>query len=374
MLQSEFCNVELDRIRYSLVWEDGRSLAAALNVGPADHVLVVTSAGCNVLNALLLHPRRVTATDLNPAQSRLLRLKRHLIRYHDHHALRGLLGLDGPAGVAATWRQLAPALPPGLRAAWAPFFAAHPGGILTAGKLESYVTGFYPTLPPATRAALRRLVQCESVAEQAAFFAAHLHGPAFEQQFTTYFDAANLSQGRDPRLFRYAGEAGGATFYHRLGRAVATQLLRDNFFFRFFFFGPTDLPEAILPPCYQRRHFATLRQSLPRLTIRTGEAVDFLLSPAGADVTKASLSNIFEYVSPEEFRRCCGQLFARAAPLRLVFWNLLQNQGAEAAGLPLVPEAAGPASPDACFYFRNLRVLDSGRQPVLAPAQHAYHA
>ncbi|GAA3933210.1 DUF3419 family protein [Hymenobacter algoricola] len=370
-MQSEFYNVELDRIRYSLVWEDSRTLYDTLDITPADHVLVITSAGCNVLNTLLRGPRHVTATDLNPAQNQLLRFKRHLILYHDHQVLRGLLGFDGPAGVAAAWRHLAPRLPLRLRDYWTPFFVAHPSGILTSGKLESYITGFLPTLDPATQASLRRLVQCASVAEQRAFFADYLHGTRFQAQFIAYFDEANLSKGRDPRLFRYATETGGQAFYQRLCQAVGSQLLRDNFFFRFFFFGPTNLPEAILPPCYQQRHFAALRQQLPHLTIRTGEAAGYLLTPEGADITKASLSNIFEYVSPEEFGRVGRALFAhRARPLRLVFWNLLQDQGADPADeLPLLPEATAALSRQpACFYFRNVRVLDSCRHLIALPA------
>ena len=55
-MHSEFYNVALDRIRYSLVWEDSTTLYAGLNIRPGDTVLVITSAGCNALNALLLGP------------------------------------------------------------------------------------------------------------------------------------------------------------------------------------------------------------------------------------------------------------------------------------------------------------------------------
>ena len=89
-MNSEFANLVLDQVRYSLVWEDSRTLHAALAIGPADHVLVVTSAGCNVLNALLAGPRQVTAIDLNPVQNALLQLKCHLIAHHEPEALRAL--------------------------------------------------------------------------------------------------------------------------------------------------------------------------------------------------------------------------------------------------------------------------------------------
>ena len=367
-MNSEFANLALDQVRYSLVWEDSRTLHAALAIGPADHVLVVTSAGCNVLNALLAGPRQVTAIDLNPVQNALLQLKCHLIAHHEPEVLRALMGFDGPAPVAPAWQQAAATLPVEQRAFWEPFFAAHPAGLLPAGRLEGYVTAFLPTLPVAMQAKLRQLLAFDSVMAQRNFFATELDGPAFRTAFVAYFDAANLSKGRDPALFRYAPESGGATFYARLRQLIATKLLRDNFFFRFFFFGPQGLPETLLPPCYQRRNHARLRRLLPRLRITTGEAVAYLSTAAGRTVTKASLSNIFEYASPAEFARVCAGLQASAGqPLRLLYWNLLQDQYHPAGPAGEAMSAAAQARlahEDGCFFFRNVRVLNA--RPALA--------
>ena len=360
-MQSEFNNVALDRIRYSLVWEAASTLAAALDVQPTDNVLVVSSAGCNVLNTLLLGPRHVTAIDLNPVQNQLLRFKCYLIRHHAPAVLRTLLGLDGRAAVQATWQALEPGLPADLRAYWASFFENNPAGLLTAGRLESYVTGFLATLPAALQYHLRQLLHQESVAAQYQYFLAHLHGTAFQQQFLTYFNDANLSYGRDPQLFRYATQTGAEAFYTRLDHQLATELVRDNFFFRFFFFGPENLPEAVLPPCYQQQNFWQLRARLGRLTLTTGEATEYLLSEAGRRITKASLSNVFEYVSALEFERVTEALFANGQSLRVVFWNLLQTQAA--SGTSTVPLAADLSErvferPGGCFYFHSARVLD----------------
>lgn len=371
-MQSEFARIPLDRLRYGLVWEDHATLYQALDLGPDDHALIITSAGCNALNALLAGPRQVTAIDLNSLQNRLLALKAHAIAHHPPAVLRGLLGLDGPAAVAAATTALQATLHPAEYAAWSAYLARHPRGLLLAGQLESYVTGFVPSLPAVWQARLRDLLTCGSVAEQWAYFRQELDQPAFQTLFVAYFDAANLSQGRDPRLFRYATASGGAIFYKRLRRQLSQRLARDNFFFRFLFFGPENLPEALLPPCYQAAHQPQLRRSLARLRLVTGEASEFLLSAAGHDVTKASLSNIFEYVSPAEFGRVSRALAARPAPLRLVFWNLLQAQAPRCtAAVPLLPAAsAALGAQDACFYFGGVRVLAYAgcSAPVAAPA------
>jgi len=360
-MNSEFQNVALDQLRYSLVWEGSATLYRALDIQPDDYVLVITGAGCNVLNTLLQAPRQVTAIDLNPEQNRLLRLKCQVIEHHEYAVFRGLLGLDGPAPVAAAWAAVRPGLPAGEQVFWEAFFAQHPGGLLGAGRLEMYVNGFLGTLPPALQEQLRQLLNVDDVAQQQAYFQSVIEvaDSGFRQQFIEYFDAANLSKGRDPRLFRYAQESGGELFYQRLRRHLGRELLRDNFFSRFFFFGPVGLPEAILPPCYQSGNYAALRAQLPKLQIATGEATAYLLSDAGQDIAKASLSNIFEYVSESDFERVCWQLMQQRRRLRLVFWNLLQVQAAGgSASVPLLEELSRELSDaEACFYFDSVRVL-----------------
>jgi hypothetical protein len=117
---------------------------------------------------------------------------------------------------------------------------------------------------------------------------------------------------------------------------------------------------------------------LGKLTVVTEEAVSYLHTAAGRTVTKASLSNIFEYTSPEEFQQVSQSLFPSAdRPLRLVYWNLLQNQGELAsAWLPLNAALSEQLSAqDACFYFRNVRVLDSALAPInFASTSLAYPA
>ena len=43
-MQSEFYNVALDRVRYSLVWEDTDTLYNALDISSDDHLLIITDS------------------------------------------------------------------------------------------------------------------------------------------------------------------------------------------------------------------------------------------------------------------------------------------------------------------------------------------
>jgi len=60
---------------YNTCWEDPAVDRAALNLTPDDRLLVITSAGCNVLDYALTGPACIHAVDANPRQTALLELK-----------------------------------------------------------------------------------------------------------------------------------------------------------------------------------------------------------------------------------------------------------------------------------------------------------
>jgi len=358
-MRSEFSNVALDCIRYSLVWEDSQTLYDALDIHSNDRLLIITSAGCNVLNTLLKNPAAVTAIDLNPVQNKLLSLKKHIILHLDFTAYQSLLGFAGKNAVHDAKENLLDTLPADEKEFWSRYFNVHPEGLLTSGKLENYITQFCGTLHKSEQQKLQQLITCKDINEQYEFFMQHLHNSSFRESFIKYFDDGNLSQGRDSRLFKFAGETGGQAFYNRLMQQIRAILVSTNFYFRFFFFGPQDMPESILPPCYRKEYYNSLKQQLSKLQIITGEAIDYLLSAPGTLINKASLSNIFEYTSRHEFEHVCQALSKNPyCHLRIVFWNLLNVQGEDFSNCQgnVKTETIRP-SEQSCFYFKNVMLL-----------------
>lgn len=361
-MKTEFQHIPLNEVRYSLVWEGYRTVYRGLNVQGSDRVLAITSAGCNALNLLLQSPKEVVAIDLNPVQNELLQLKMDLIRYGTYDGFADLLGLRGPeaarAGVKTAFRYL----PAGAaRRLSALCDSADFSGLLNLGRLERYMHGFLPTLNPLAQNQLKRMAQLGSVGVQRQFFGPNAHDYGFRNAFVPYFDRPNLSKGRDIRLFTHAEDAGGATFYERLVRRAHQFSLKEDFYFRFLFFGPAFLPEHLLPAAYQRAHFPTLQARLHLLTLVEGEAISYLLSEEGQRIHKASLSNVFEYTSKDEFLDACHRLFADGRSLRVLYWNLLNGQGEgpdyENWRNPVLSELL--TRDETCFYFRNVQAYDS---------------
>lgn len=87
-----FNTVHRNNLVYNTCWEDPRLDRVALELGPEDNVLVITSAGCNALDYALTGPNHVYAVDMNPRQNALLELKTSAIKnleYEDFYKMFG---------------------------------------------------------------------------------------------------------------------------------------------------------------------------------------------------------------------------------------------------------------------------------------------
>jgi len=79
---------------YNTCWEDPAVDRQALALGPQDNLVVITSAGCNVLDYALQGPACIHAVDANPRQNALLELKLAAIRHLEFDDFFSLFG-DG---------------------------------------------------------------------------------------------------------------------------------------------------------------------------------------------------------------------------------------------------------------------------------------
>ncbi|MES9926502.1 MAG: DUF3419 family protein, partial [Candidatus Thiodiazotropha sp. 6PDIVS] len=79
--QKIFSSLYQRSLVYNTCWEDPAVDRDALRIGSDDRMLVITSAGCNVLDYALCAPSHIDAVDANPRQTALLELKLSTIRH-----------------------------------------------------------------------------------------------------------------------------------------------------------------------------------------------------------------------------------------------------------------------------------------------------
>jgi S-adenosylmethionine-diacylglycerol 3-amino-3-carboxypropyl transferase len=350
-------------LRYSRVWEDHLLLERGLAVGPDDELLLIASAGCNVLNLLLRAPRRIVAIDFNPVQTALVQLKLAGIRALEHDGLLELLGVTG-GDPMARYERVRPFMARESRDWWDANTALLSAGVEGAGRLDRFLARFQrehiARVHP--RAVMDRLFTLRTRAERRAFADAELFTPEFEASFRAYFARdAFEAQGRHPAQFRFVTESDvGGYFLGRL-RWVCTELpTRGNLYLERFLRGSTASARW-LPPYLAAANHARLRALASRVEVVTSDLESYLASTAARTLTKAGLSDIFEYMAPEHadavFAMLADTLPRRA---RIAYWNLLVPRESPLALRgrlqPLGRLARSLARQDRAWFYRAFHV------------------
>lgn len=273
---------------YNTCWEDPALDRVALDLGPDDRVLVITSAGCNALDYLLAGAGEVNAVDMNPIQNALLELKRAAIRGLDHASFFELFG----KGVAPRARQmygdvLRRQLSPSARAYW----DKHIYFFLGRGWRRSFyyrgTSGLAAKLVLINARILHRLgdaieglLEARTIDEQRSIYEERIQKRfwtpwlkwALSRSFTLTLLGVPWPQA-DQITSQYPG--GVSQFIRDSLEAVVCKLpFSNNYFWRVYFQGfytPDCCPEYL-----KAENFDRLRGLLPRLNIATGTVTDFL--------------------------------------------------------------------------------------------------
>jgi S-adenosylmethionine-diacylglycerol 3-amino-3-carboxypropyl transferase len=283
-----FKAVHARHLIYNTCWEDPALDRVALELGPDDRVMVITSAGCNALDYLLAGAGEVNAIDVNPIQNALLELK-----------CAGVLGLDYSAffelfgeGRSPQARQLyADALrrhlSPRARAYWDKhinFFAGkgwrksfyYRG---TSGLLAKLVLTNAHVLHR-LREAIQELLDATTVAQQRAIYENSIKRKIWtpwlrwflSRSFTLTLLGVPWPQ-RDQIVTQYRG--GVSQFIRDSLEAVVCELpFSNNYFWRVYFQG--FYTRDCCPEYLKEANFERLRAALPRLKIHTATVTDFL--------------------------------------------------------------------------------------------------
>ena len=127
--------------------------------------------------------------------------------------------------------------------------------------------------------------------------------------------------GRDPSFFAYVEGDVAARILERASYAGTELDPAENPYLQWIM---TGRHTSALPLALRAEHFATIRANLDRLEWRCQSVEDFLASREPHSVDRFNLSDIFEYMSEENYRQLLVRLADGAPPGgRLAYWNML---------------------------------------------------
>ena len=328
-----FDAVHRNNLVYNTCWEDPRLDREALRLGPADDVLVITSAGCNALDYALCGPNHVHAVDMNPRQNALLDLKIAGIRGLEFDDFFRMFGAGRLPGVRRVYEQkLRALLPEASRTFWDSSIAwfDHP-------RCSFYfrgTSGFFARMAKVytdrvlkVRPHLERVLEAESVAEQREVWDRHLRQSfsgllkfVLNRDTTMALLGVPLAQRRQIEA-TYSGDL--ARFVQDcVEGVVATLPMKDNYFWRVYMNGaytPTCCPEYLV-----EANVARLKAGLvDRVTTHT-DSVQGFLEKHGRPVSRFVLLDHMDWLRDRFFPLLESEWQAivnRAAPHARLIWR-----------------------------------------------------
>lgn len=318
---------------YNTCWEDPAVDRRALQLQPDDNMLVITSAGCNVLDYALTGVAHIDAVDANPRQTALLELKLAGIRGLDFEDFFALFGRGFHPRARDLYRDaLRPQLSEFARGFWDKqigWFASPVGSFYYHG-LSGVVARLFRTylrLRPALAGAIHDLLDSRNHAEQRSLYDERIRplmwskgmNWALSRQMTMTLLGVPYPQRREVQAQHDNGVAG---FIREAIEYVFCELpVRSNYFWSVYVRGhytAESCPEYLKP-----ENFLALRQGRAEvIQPHTCTVTEFLRDNA-TPVSKFVLLDHMDWMAsyyPEALVEEWQWILARATPgARLIF-------------------------------------------------------
>lgn len=317
-------HADFTQIRYAQCWEDADVLLVGLNIQPGDVCLSIASAGDNALAMLTKNPSRVIAVDLSRAQLACLELRVAAYRILSHPELLALVGSTESHCRGDLYARCRPLLSSSVQQFWdqRPHLIA--GGIGSAGKFEHYFHLFRQRVLPLihSRQKAHQLLAGGDRARRLDFYERRWNTLRWRLLFRIFFSRRLMGLlGRDPAFFKYVDGSVSDRILSRARHALTELNPADNPYLQWIMTGhhTTALPYALRP-----EHFETIRANLDKIEWHC-QPLEGLLEKLGKrSVHRFNLSDIFEYMSPDNYRLLLEKIATAGFPGgRLVYWNML---------------------------------------------------
>ena len=329
---------------YNTCWEDPAVDRKALGLRRHDRMLVITSAGCNVLDYALTGPARIHAVDANPRQSALLELKLAGIRRLEFDDFYAAFGRGQHPRFEAIYRDtLRHELSEFARGWWdrniAWFAQEGNGSFYYRGLSGAVARGFrgYLQLRPALRSGIHALLEARDLAEQRDIYdrmvKPQLWTPGLNwtlsRQFTMSLLGVPHPQRREVQRQHRDGVAG--FIREAIEYVFRTLPLQSNYFWTLYLRGRYSrdcCPEYLKP-----ENFAALKENAAQIVrVHTATVTDFLRSGMETEderISKFVLLDHMDWMSscrPEALGEEWQAILERASPgARIIFRSAHQR-------------------------------------------------
>ncbi|MNJ91930.1 hypothetical protein D3C87_95850 [compost metagenome] len=314
--------VSFELIRYANCWEDADVLLKGLNPEENKRFLSVASAGDNSFSLLVSNPELVVAVDVNQNQLFLVELKREAIRQLEYEEVLQFLGFRPCDNRKELYNRLREYLPVKTQFYWDRHLEQLLKGIIHEGKFERYFQFFADRILPwiHTKKRVTDLLAEKSIEDQETYFTKKWNNWRWKFLFKLFFSKKIMGKyGRDPEFLKQVDVHVGKTIYDKASVHLKSKSAQRNFILNYNLTGDFG---NLLPHYLEPHHYEKVKANLDKLHVFRGFAEDAIAEYGTFDYM--NLSNIFEYMTPEQFETVAKGLLNGLNPGgKLAYWNLM---------------------------------------------------
>jgi S-adenosylmethionine-diacylglycerol 3-amino-3-carboxypropyl transferase len=329
-----FTTVHGNNLVYNTCWEDPRLDRVALEFGPDDNVLVITSAGCNALDYALAGPNHVNAVDMNPRQNALLDLKMSAIRNLEFEDFFKMFGEGRHTGIKDIYEQkLRSSLPAWSQSFWdkkikwfdhrrKTFYDRGTSGTI-ARMIRTYTDNVIRVRPH-----LDSILNAQTLDEQKEIYEKHLKKKFWSglMKFTMNRDTTMSMLGvpkAQRRQIEMQYQGGLVKFIQDCMESVFVELpMKDNYFWRLYMNGAYT--RDCCPEYLKADNFEKLKSgAVDRVSTHTDSVQGFLEKHDGT-ISRYILLDHMDWLSDQFFPLLESEWQAivdRAAPNARLIWR-----------------------------------------------------
>jgi S-adenosylmethionine-diacylglycerol 3-amino-3-carboxypropyl transferase len=289
-------------ILYAQCWEDPEMDRIAFRTKPGDTVFSITSGGCNALAFLIDDPAKVICLDMNRYQNYLLSLKIGAFKTLGYKETLEFFGVRHSIRRWELYERIKPVLSEEVQAYWSNKKADINRGIIHCGKYERYMHLLKKVFRILVgKKIIDEMFNASSVEEQRILFRKKWDNFRWKLFCRIYLSRAFASMLFDKAFYKYLEPSFSFEKYYRsaVKRALTELPVKDNYFLAYILTG--NYFNDSLPVYLKEENYNTIRTRLDRVEIVTSGCQEFLKSLPADTISKFNFTNIFEWMSVEEF-------------------------------------------------------------------------
>ena len=289
-------------ILYSQCWEDPEMDRIAFGTKPGDIVFSITSGGCNALSFLLDDPAKVICLDMNRFQNYLLSLKINAFKTLSYDETLEFFGVRPSNRRWDLYERLKPFLSEEEQLYWSNKKTDLNRGIIHCGKYERYMHLLKKVFRILIGSKIiNELFNASCIEEQRILFQKKWDNFKWKLFCRIFLSRAFASMLFDKAFYKYLEPSFSFEKYYRsaVRRAVTELPARDNYFLAYILSGNYLIDN--LPVYLKKENYQFIRDRVDRIKIVTSGCQEYLSSLPGDTISKFNFTNIFEWMSIEEF-------------------------------------------------------------------------